>query len=206
MQGSSFLRVDRRDPGRTISIIFSSSWKTRIGRSGRSSRSFSFRQNLTEGVTGPLRAAIDRIRKNFPRFLTMKTLMVGCAAGEGHLGACHPEDEDWVAEALHSCLKDFARRSRASLVVLKDFPAHYREALSNFSRNGYTRIASMPMTRLSLDYRRLRGIPGVVRQSDPQKFAAQISQDRAERADRVEVLTDVTPYDRRDLPALPPGA
>ncbi len=114
---------------------------------------FFLRQNLTEGVTGPLRAAIDRIRRKFPRFLTLKTLMVGCAAGEGHLGACQAEDAPWVAEALHGCLTDFARAKRAPLVVLKDFSARYREPLSSFSRNGYTRIASMPMTRLSLRHR-----------------------------------------------------
>ncbi len=83
----------------------------------------------------------------------MKTLMVGCTAGEGHLGACRPEDAVWAAEGLHSCLKAFARHSRASLVVLKDFPSSYREPLRNFSSNGYTRVASMPATRLSLQHR-----------------------------------------------------
>src|SRR5690242_17873953 len=43
---------------------------------------FFLRQNLTEGVTGKIRAAIDFVRRKFPRFLTMRVLMVGCAAGE----------------------------------------------------------------------------------------------------------------------------
>jgi hypothetical protein len=109
-------------------------------------------QNLTEGLTGPLRQTVDRIRRKFPRFLTMKTLMVGCSAGEGHLGVCRPGDGEWVAEGLHNCLKDFARERRARLVVLKDFPSCYRESLRSFSSNGYARIASMPATRLSLHH------------------------------------------------------
>ncbi len=114
---------------------------------------FFVRQNLAEGVAGPTREAIDRVRRKFPRFLTLKTLMVGCSAGEGHLGVCRPEDAAWVAEALHSCLGIFARAAGAPLVVLKDFPSRYRASLSSFSANGYTRVASMPMTRLSLHHR-----------------------------------------------------
>jgi hypothetical protein len=30
----------------------------------------------------------------------MRVLMVGCAAGEGHLGALSPADSIWMAEAL----------------------------------------------------------------------------------------------------------
>jgi predicted N-acyltransferase len=114
---------------------------------------FLVRQNLTEGVTGRVRSGIDRVRQKFPRFLTLNTLMVGNTAGEGHLGVFRPEDAQWVAQALHSSLKEVARRKHASLVVLKDFSAQYRETLRRFSANGYTRVASMPMTRLSLHYR-----------------------------------------------------
>src|ERR1041385_8817555 len=54
---------------------------------------FFVRQNLVEGVPGKIRSIVDLVRKKFPRFLTMRVLMVRCAAGEGHLGACRPEDE-----------------------------------------------------------------------------------------------------------------
>jgi len=153
---------------------------------------FFVRQNLTEGVSGPVRETIDRIRRKFPRFLTMKTLMVGCTAGEGHLGTVRPEDESWVAEALHSCLKAFARESHASLVVLKDFPSTYREPLRNFSSNGYTRIASMPATRLSLGYRGfddyVASLGAATRKNLRRKFRA-----TARKAPiQCEVLTDVS--------------
>jgi predicted N-acyltransferase len=154
---------------------------------------FFVHQNLTEGVGGALRFAIDRVRRQFPRFLTMKTLMVGCTAGEGHLGACRPEDAEWTATALHSCLKDFARAARAPLVVLKDFPSRYRASLRSFSANGYTRVASMPMTRLSLhhsDFEEYLGTLGsATRKNLRRKFRA-----TAQHAPIIcEVLNDITP-------------
>ena len=153
---------------------------------------FFVQQNLTEGVTGRLRAAIGGVRKWFPRFLTMKTLMVGCTAGEGHLGACRPEDAEWTAQALHSCLQEFARQSRAPLVVLKDFSSRYREALRSFSNNGYARVASMPMTRLSLKYPDFEGylesLGKATRKNLRRKF-----RHTAQQAPIVcEVLTDVS--------------
>lgn len=154
---------------------------------------FFVRQNLTEGVTGSVRDTIDRIRRKFPRFLTMKTLMVGCTAGEGHLGACRPEDAKWAAEALHSSLKKVARQAHASLVVLKDFPSTYRAPLQNFSSNGYTRIASMPATRLSLRHRDfddyVASLGSATRKNLRRKF-----RETAQKAPiQLEVLTDVTP-------------
>jgi predicted N-acyltransferase len=113
---------------------------------------FFVRQNLVEGVPGKLSLVVDRIRKVFPRFLTMRVLMIGCAAGTGDLGACDKKDEAWVANALQASLSTYARQNKASLVVLKDFPATYRSELETFPLNGYARIPSMPMTRLPLRY------------------------------------------------------
>src|SRR5215470_12488699 len=61
---------------------------------------FLVRQNLVEGVSGKIRSMVDGIRKFFPRFLTMRVLMVGCGAGAGDLGACNEKDESLVANAL----------------------------------------------------------------------------------------------------------
>ncbi|CAN5286341.1 hypothetical protein BH20VER2_BH20VER2_16050 [soil metagenome] len=113
---------------------------------------FFVQQNLVEGVPA-LRAPVEAVRRHYRRFLTMRILMVGCAAGEGHLGLRQPEDAAWAAEALHEVLKPYAQSCSASLVVLKDFPAPYRGTLGTFSSNGYTRVPSMPMTRLRLPYR-----------------------------------------------------
>src|SRR5438034_1576780 len=113
---------------------------------------FLVRQNLVEGVPGKVRSIVDTIRKVFPRFLTMCVLMVGCGAGTGALGACDEKDQRWVAATLEAILRAYARKNKASLVVLKDFPANYRSPLETFRSNGYARIPSMPMTRLPLGY------------------------------------------------------
>src|ERR1700746_3359033 len=87
---------------------------------------FFVRQNLVEGVPGKIRSIVDRVRQIFPRFLTMRVLMVGCAGGPGDLSACDGRDETWVANALQASLSPYARQNKASLIVLKDFPATYR--------------------------------------------------------------------------------
>src|SRR6266513_6510407 len=98
---------------------------------------FFVRQNLVEGIPGKIRSVVDVIRKIFPRFLTMRVLMVGCAAGKGDLGACDEKEEAWVANALRTSLQTFARQNKASLVVLKDFPATYRSALETLYSHDY---------------------------------------------------------------------
>src|SRR5947207_410557 len=113
---------------------------------------FFVRQNLVEGVPGKVRSAVDVIRKFFPRFLTMRVLMIGCAAGTGDLGSCDENDETWVANALLASLRTYALQNKASLIVLKDFPAKYRSALATFVLSGYAWIASIAMTAMSLDY------------------------------------------------------
>ncbi len=156
---------------------------------------FFVRQNLVEGVLGKIRSVVDLIRKRFPRFLTMRVLMVGCAAGTGDLGACDEKDEAWVANALRASLWTYARQNKASLVVLKDFPAKYREALGAYTSNGYARMPSMPMTRLALhpfqDWDEYFGtLSKATRKDLRRKFR------KAERAPKIdmEVVDDITPW------------
>jgi predicted N-acyltransferase len=154
---------------------------------------FFVRQNLIEGVPGKISSIVDRVRKVFPRFLTMRVLMVGCAAGTGDLSACDEADETWVANALQASLSTYARHNKASLVVLKDFPANYRSKLETFPLNGYARIPSMPMTRLPLPYNNwdeyFRTLSKATRKDLRRKFR------KAEQAPRIEmeVVNDITP-------------
>lgn len=110
-------------------------------------------QNLVEGVRGVFRNIVDSIRRKFPRFLTMRVLMVGCAAGPGELDATDGENQRWIATALGATLRNYARLNKASLVVFKDFLANLRPALSVLSKNNYARVPSMPMTRLRTTFR-----------------------------------------------------
>ncbi len=154
---------------------------------------FFVRQNLVEGVPRKVRYLVDGIRKIFPRFLTMRVLMVGCGAGAGDLGACDEEDEAWTAEALRASLRMFARQNKVSLVVLKDFPATYRSALVTLRSNDYARIPSMPMTRLPLRYENwdeyFRSLSKATRKDLRRKFR------KAGRAPKIEmeVVSDIAP-------------
>jgi predicted N-acyltransferase len=153
---------------------------------------FFARQDLLEGVP-KVRAIVDRVRKKFPRFLTMRVLMVGCAAGPGELGACDSEDELWVGRVLGEILPNYARQNKGSLIVFKDFPAKYRPTLGVLADAGFTRIPSMPMTRLSLAHKNfdayLQTLGYVTRKSLRRKFR------KAEAAPKIdmEVVTDISP-------------
>jgi hypothetical protein len=108
-------------------------------------------QDLLLGMSPRFGVLIGHIRKVWPRFMQTRTLMVGCVAGEGHLDG----DEDFHranAQLLASSIMDHARALGAQLVVLKEFPARYRSTLDCFLDNGFTRIPSLPMTRLCIDY------------------------------------------------------
>jgi len=88
-------------------------------------------------------------RRLFPGCLRPKILMVGCAAGEGHLTA-PPESIAPTQDALGR----FARESGAKLIVWKDVPAGYRESLRALKEKpaNCAHVASMPATRLPLDF------------------------------------------------------
>lgn len=154
---------------------------------------FFVRQNLAEGVTGPLRGAIDRVRRTFPRFLTLKTLFVGCAAGEGHLGVRRPEDLAWASGALCSALKIMASEAKAPLIVLKDFSARYRDALRGFADHGYVRIASMPMTQLRLAYRDFEEYVASLGSATRKNLRRKLRAVAQQAPITFEVLTDITP-------------
>jgi predicted N-acyltransferase len=154
---------------------------------------FFVQQNLVEGIPA-LRAAVEAIRQRFPRFLTMRILMVGNAAGEGHLSACEPGDEDWVANALHAILKTYAKQSKASLVVFKDFPAKYRHALGNFAAHGYTRVPSMPMTELQLRYRDFEDYLSTLGASTRKDLRRKFRKIAGAPPITLEVVTDLTPF------------
>src|SRR6266516_650398 len=62
---------------------------------------FFIRQNLFEGVPGEIRLVVDLIRKIFPPFLTMRALMVGCAAGPRDFGAPDEKHQASASTALH---------------------------------------------------------------------------------------------------------
>jgi predicted N-acyltransferase len=108
-------------------------------------------QDFLVGIGPKMGWWVDTVRRVWPRLLKMRTLMVGCVAGEGHL------DGDALSHGAHarmlaSAIVAHARSLQVSLVVLKEFPAKYRLPLKCFVEHGFRRIPSLPMTRLNIDY------------------------------------------------------
>ena len=147
-------------------------------------------QDLAEGAGKMARAIVRGVRSVWPRFLKMRTLMVGCAAGEGHLAA------ESIVEELAAALPRIARQFNASLIVMKEFPSRYRAALASLSGRGFTRVPSMPMTRLGIDYQSFDHFVAAklskpTRKSIRRKLRAA---DRAQPPIELQVVVDITPF------------
>ncbi len=109
---------------------------------------FFVNQDLLAGLPQAIRSLFAPIRKLWPRFLTLRMLMIGCAAGEGELDHAGP----WLAGALREAIDAHRPQARASIILLKDFPSTYRDALETFTHHDYQRAPSMPAARLELDF------------------------------------------------------
>ena len=68
-----------------------------------------------------MRAIVHSVRRVWPRFLKMRTLMVGCAVGEGRLDGAELS-HGANAQLLASAIVTHARDLGAPLIVLKEFP------------------------------------------------------------------------------------
>jgi hypothetical protein len=106
-------------------------------------------QDILEGVA-VLAPTLARIRKLLPRFMTVRTLMVGCAAGEGHLAASPRISAADIVKLIGAKATEYAREVKAKMVVMKEFPAHYREACEGLVTNGFCRVPSMPSVSLDI--------------------------------------------------------
>lgn len=151
-------------------------------------------QDLLAGMGAAIAAAAESVRRVWPSFMKLRTLMVGCAAGEGHLdGGELPADE--VARLLAGALVAAARHLGAPLIVLKEFPAEYRTALRCFLAEGFTRVPSLPMTRLNIDYASFddymtRALNSATRRKLRKKFKIAA----AAPAIVMSVIADATPF------------
>ncbi len=152
-------------------------------------------QDLLAGINHrAVKAGSAFVRRLWPRFMQMRTLMIGCAAGEGHLDGALLMPQRLHAQLLADTITKQARDAKASLIVLKEFPAEYRPSLDCFRQNGFTRAPSLPMVRLNIDYPDFeaymkRAISTGMRSNLRRKFRA------AECAASIHmsVVTDITP-------------
>lgn len=157
---------------------------------------FYVNQDLTTGMGKTPKRIIATIRRRFPRFLIQKMLMVGCVAGEGHLCFTQPNEQaERLVRSLHEVLLPQGRRSKSSLIVLKEFPSSYRGVLRRFSSNGYARVPSMPSVKLDLnfsdfnEYMETR-LSKVTRKNLRRKFREVAQTEPIE----MQAMNDLTPY------------
>ncbi len=145
-------------------------------------------QDLTVGLPKSLRKIVGMARKIWPRFLSLKMMMVGCAAGEGQLDST----ELWAVEALHEAMNSYAR-GKASIILLKDFPSDYRSALATFLDNDYKRVPSMPAAKLDLEF---TSFEDYMQRKLGKVFRKNLRRKLRETKDvelTMEVVSDVTP-------------
>jgi hypothetical protein len=109
-------------------------------------------QDILAGVRSYCGGLIDAIRRRWPRFMVMKTMMIGCVAGEAHLDDGSDATRAANTELLAAGVLGHARALGVRLVVLKEFSGSYRDALRCFVRSGFTRVPSMPLARLKIAY------------------------------------------------------
>lgn len=152
-------------------------------------------QDLLAGSTPRIAKAANLIRRIWPRFLRMRTLMVGCAAGEGHLDANDDRLRSEIARSLAASIMIHARRLKAALVVFKEFTVEDRAALNCLKDRGFARIPSMPMTRRGLNF---SNFEEYMSKELSQKFRGQLRRNWRKSAERAKlemrVVTDITPY------------
>jgi hypothetical protein len=151
-------------------------------------------QDLLAGTSRWMKTSADFVRRLWPRFMQLRTLMVGCAAGEGHLDDNSELPRPLHAQLLAAGITSHARDLKARLIVLKEFPAADREVLACFLGHGFTRVPSLPMTRVSIQYASFddymtKVLSGNTRAKLRQKFKATARLASLE----MSVLRDVTP-------------
>ena len=153
-------------------------------------------QDLVTGTPAVVRKLVNWIRKYIPGFLNLRMLMVGCSAGEGELARdLGSKGVGWTVEALRHSLRPVARKLKTMLIVFKDFPKVYRSELDVLKSSGFTRVPSMPATRLDLDFTDFEGyltkrLSHSMRKNLRRKFKKSDSGLPIEW----EVVTDIAPF------------
>ena len=149
-------------------------------------------QDLLGGIPS-LAPAVKFVRRWWPGFMQIRTLMIGCAAGEGHLDGATPMGGR-ASEILANAIREHAAETGARLIVMKEFPAEYRTSLGCFVDHGFTRVPSLPMVVLDIDYADFddymqRGLHGKMRSHLRRKFRDAAKSEPIE----MSVVSDVTP-------------
>ena len=77
-------------------------------------------QDILAGARPYIGHFLDLVRRQWPRFLLMRTMMVGCVAGEGHLDDGNCDSRVAYAQLLAGAIAQHARHLGVGLIVLKE--------------------------------------------------------------------------------------
>ncbi len=152
-------------------------------------------QDLIARASPGIQKPVSFIRRLWPRFLKMRTLMVGCAVGEGHLDADDAASRAIVARSLAAGIADHARRLKSKLIVFKEFTKADRPALSCLAESGFAKAPSMPMTRVPLNFKDFDDyLRNVLSRNMRSKLRRKFKE--LERFGTLEIraVTDIAPY------------
>ncbi len=152
-------------------------------------------QDLLAGTSQKIRSMADAIRRVWPRFLRMRTLMVGCAAGEGYLDGHDEIARVRAASALSMAIEECGRALKCRLIVFKEFTAPDRAALSCLLSRGFVRIPSMPMTSLRLNWASFEDyLSNMLSRNTRSQLRRKYKASAQKAALQMRVVTDATPY------------
>jgi hypothetical protein len=147
---------------------------------------FLAKQDILEGLPSRVQTALAWPRWFFPSWLRLGMLVAGCSAGDGALDC----NEPWAVEMLREALEVYARQTRVSMILLKDFPSSYRADLRSFEEHGYRRIPSMPGCMIEFDFSSFEEFH---RKRLGRNLRYKFNKIARQPPVPVEVLTDVTP-------------
>lgn len=106
---------------------------------------------------GGLRTLIGKIRRFWPRFLTLSLACLGSPCTEAGSVGIHPEIADdqyaQVFETLLSAFETYARHRKCAMTALKDIPQTTFSAFSDaINTHNYTGLDGMPTAWLPIDF------------------------------------------------------
>ena len=99
-------------------------------------------QNLRPGRVYPQHAALYAVADAYGWL----------CRGRSHLDNADVMSLYHQSQLLASAIVAEASKLKVSLIVLKEFPARYRDPLRCFIQSGFTRVPSLPMTKLNIEY------------------------------------------------------
>ena len=152
-------------------------------------------QDMLAGTSPEIMKVVSKVRRIWPRFLKMRTLMIGNAGGEGHLDARDGMSRLLVAKSLAASISRQARRLKSRMLVFKEFPRVDRPALARLKKSGFARIPSMPMTRLKLDnFRNYEDYLHTLSRNTRSQLRRKFKESGQRATLQMRIVTDITPY------------